>query len=69
MSQKLDHLIHAAAGIASSPATTAPPATIAALSFAGVGLSDWLILLSIVWIVLQISFFLLDKYLKFCRRK
>jgi hypothetical protein len=40
----------------------APPITVGGLSLAGVALSDWLIILTLVYTVLQIIFLIRDKW-------
>jgi hypothetical protein len=72
MSTKTDHLIQAAAASATAPATTVPPATVAAMSFMGYSPSDWLVALSILWILVQFVALIVDRVLRFrkaCKEK
>lgn len=38
-------------------AFSAPPASVAALTFAGVGLNDWVMILTILWLLTQFGWF------------
>ena len=70
MSNNLFLKIAAIAHTASQPAASAPPAAVAALAVAGVQLSDWVLMLTGVWISVQIGFFIFDRFFaKKCRRK
>ena len=72
MSEKLDNAIHTIAAAASAPVASVPPATIAAATFLGYTPSEWLVYLSIGWIVLQMAAFVYDKVLrlrKACQEK
>ena len=67
MSQKLDNAIHTAAAAASAPAASVPPATVAAATFMGYTPNEWLVWLSIAWILIQALAFIIDKVLRFRR--
>jgi len=72
MSDKADHLLHAAAAVASAPATSVPPATVAAMTFMGYTPNEWLVWLSILWIVVQFCALVVDRVLRWrkaCREK
>ena len=72
MSEKLDHAIHAVATVASAPAATVPPAAVAAMTFMGHTPQEWLIWLSILWILVQFTALIIDKVMKFrkaCQEK
>lgn len=69
---KSDELSHAVAAVASAPAATVPPATVAASAFLGYTPAEWLIWLSILWILVQFTALIIDKVMKFrkaCQEK
>lgn len=39
-----------------------PPMTVAGLTLAGVQLSDWVLIVTLIWLTLQIGGFIFDKY-------
>lgn len=53
--------IHAAAAAAAAPAASVPPATIAAATFLGFSPSEWLVYLSIFWILIQALAFIYER--------
>lgn len=48
--------------IATEVAKAAPPVTVGSLALAGIPLSDWLLILTILYTILQIFFLLRDKW-------
>lgn len=69
MSEKIDQAIHAAATVASAPASTVPPATVAAVTFMGYSPNEWLVWLSILWILTQFTFLIVDRIIRWRRMK
>lgn len=49
-------------------ALSAPPATIAAVTLAGVGLQDWVLIATLVWITLQVGWFCYQRGKEFCNK-
>lgn len=43
---------------------TIPPATVSGMILWGFPLSDWVVLATGIWVVIQIGFFLYDRYKK-----
>ena len=54
--------IHA---VATAPVATIPPASVAAATFLGYTPSEWLVWLSISWILIQAVFFIIDRVIRF----
>jgi hypothetical protein len=50
--------------LAAEAVKATPPLTVAGLAFAGVSLQDWVLLLTVVYLILQIAFLVYDKLLK-----
>lgn len=48
---------------------TAPPAAVSAISLAGVGLSDWVYIATLIWIAIQAGVFVYDRIKKHKARK
>lgn len=46
----------------------APPVSVTALTLAGIGLQDWVLILTLIYTVLQIGWFVFDKAVR-ARRK
>lgn len=44
-----------------------PPATVAGLTLAGVQLSDWVLIVTLIWLLLQIGGFCFDRYKRHCK--
>ena len=56
--------IQSMAAAASAPLATIPPTTVAAASFLGYSPSEWLIWVSIGWILLQATCLVIDRVLR-----
>lgn len=56
--------IHAAAAAASTPAASVPPAMVAGASFLGYSPAEWLVWLSIFWIIVQATAFVWERVMR-----
>ncbi len=46
------------------PVASAPPVAITGLTLMGVGLSDWVMIVTLLWLALQIGYFVYSKFFK-----
>lgn len=61
MSDGLSMKIAAIAHAASQPAASTPPAAVAVATILGYSPSEWLVFLSILWVLIQISLAIYDR--------
>lgn len=45
-------------------ATSAPPLAVAGMTWAGYSISDWAQVLAVVWLLLQIAYFVWSKFIR-----